>query len=268
MRKVLFIILIVILVIFTGIVIYSGLELGKLNIWGVTQIQDENEQIDTLNSRLGELVNNTYPQALGKLNSSTETLQAAKKEYEDQAILVKNSKYYRETEKYKLEFLWTRIGNYAKDRKIDVTMSISNGSAAEFYNINVTAAGLYANVADFIYDIENDSRLGFKIEDFSMTSGSTTINSEGEKVTTSNGVVGKFTCKEIQIDLKSLDDTSRTQNVDGVDPNMQSTRSTIKDTLTQTNTQNNDDTMINENSGTIVDNGQDSTPTPGTTSGQ
>ena len=215
MRKVLFIILIVLLVIFTGIVIYKGTEIGNLNIWGVTQIQEENTRIDNANSELGTLVNSTYPQAVSKLNSSTETLQATKKEYEDQAVLVKNSKYYRETEKYKLEFLWTRIGNYAKDRKIDVEMSISTGSAAEFYNINVTARGAYANVADFIYDIENDSRLGFKIEDFSMVSAgtTTTTNADGETITTSGGVVGKFTCKEIQIDIKSLDgSTSSVQN--------------------------------------------------------
>ena len=258
MRKVLFIILIVLLVIFTGITIYKGTELGSLNIWGVTQIQEENEKIDQANAQLGTLVNSTYPQAVSKLNSSTETLQATKKEYEDQAVLVKNSKYYRETEKYKLEFLWTRIGNYAKDRKIDVEMSISTGSAAEFYNINVTARGSYVNVADFIYDIENDSRLGFKIEDFSMVSAgtTTTTNADGETITTSGGVVGKFACKEIQIDLKSLDNTNSIPNQDKT--------TTRTNAATNTNTATNTTNSDTPTQGELVDQYTNTDNTAGT----
>ena len=94
-------------------------------------------------------------------------------------------------------------------------MEVASESTKGIYNLIITAVGKYPNVADFIYAIENDSRLGFKIEDFSMTQyGSKTENDDGENVTKndSNLVQGRFVCKEIRIDIKSIDGESSNSN--------------------------------------------------------
>lgn len=193
MRKVIFAILAVVLLIFTGFVIYRGTNIGKFEVWGVKQINEENDAIDAANADLGTLVNVSYPDAVTKLTNSGETMEETKREYEEQVAIASSSRSYLQTEKYKPEFLWTKIGNYGKDFKVTPKMQISSGSTNEVYNVTISAVGKYANIASFIYAIENDSRLGFKIEDFKMVS------------TTDGQVEGTFTCKEIRIDLKSLD---------------------------------------------------------------
>ena len=205
MRKILLALILVLLLIVTGLVIYKGISIGNFEIWGIKQIAEENETIERANEKLKTLVDSEFPNAVSKLNNSGEVMQEAKKNYEEQAVIVSNSKYFMQTEKYKLEFLWTRIGNYAKDHKVTPKMEVASGSTNGVYNLIITAVGKYSNVASFIYAIENDSRLGFKIEDFSMIQYTT------EEA--SNLVQGKFTCKEIRIDIKSIDtDTNGSEN--------------------------------------------------------
>lgn len=233
MRKILLAVLVVILLIVTGLVIYKGISIGNFEIWGIKQIAEENETIDRANEKLKTLVDNEFPNAVSKLNNSGEVMQEAKKEYEEQAVMVSNSKYYMQTEKYKLEFLWTRIGNYAKDHKVTPKMEVASGSTNGVYNLIITAVGKYSNVASFIYAIENDSRLGFKIEDFSMTQYA---SEEG-----SNLVQGKFTCKEIRIDIKSIDSDKNKEDERDVGDEQTSTNNnanTNTNTTTNSNTTN------------------------------
>ena len=202
MRKILFSILIILLLVCSVLVIKNGIKIAGLDIWGVQQIQQKNSEIDSRNDELKSLVNGTYTTTLTKLDTSSETLQQTKKEYEEQAILASGSRFYNQTEKYKIEFLWTRIGNYAKDDNVVIRIDVISGEATGIYNLNFSVIGKYSDVAGFIYDIENDSRLGFKIEDFGMTAGS------------DNNVEGKFSCKGITIDVKSLDDSTKSDSDD------------------------------------------------------
>ena len=215
MRKLLFALLAVTLLFVVGLVIYKGFSIGKIEIWGIKQIVAENEQIDKANAYLEKLASENFQTAITKLNNSGEAMQVKKKEYEEQAVLVSNSKYYMQTEKYKIDFLWTRIGNYAKDNKVTPKMEVASGTTKGVYNLIITAVGKYPNVADFIYAIENDSRLGFKIEDFSMTQYITKSESNDEENATkneSNLVQGRFICKEIRIDIKSIDSESSSKS--------------------------------------------------------
>lgn len=256
MRKILFVILAIVLLVFTGFIIYKGTNIGNFKIWGIKQISEENELIDEKNSDLATLVDINYPNALKQLNNAGEKMQEEKKKYEEEVSLASNSKYYMQSEKYKLEFLWTKIGNYAKDNGIKPKMEVSNGSTNGIYNLTITAIGKYKNVASFIYAIENDSRLGFKIEDFSMVQETT--NEEGNSA---NLVRGKFTCKEIRIDLKSLDeknkDTSKepnqSNNTNSTIPSNQNANTT--NTKSNTNiTSNTNETAESENTNENVNN--------------
>ena len=253
MRKIIFAILAVVLLIFTGFVIYRGTNIGKFEIWGIKQINEENEQIDRVNAELGSLVDISYPGAVTKLNNSGEAMEETKREYEEQVTMLSNSKYYMQTEKYKLEFLWTKIGNYAKDNKVTPKMQVTNGSTNEIYNLTISAIGRYSNVASFIYAIENDSRLGFKIEDFKM-------------VQAEDGYVqGTFTCKEIRIDLKSID---KENNTDGkTTTNTESRTNTNNTNSTNTNTSNRSatGTVNNDTTNSIANPDEANTTTANTT---
>jgi len=250
MRKILFILALIILLIFTGVVIYKGTNFGRFKVWGITQIIEKNDEIDSENAQLSNLVSVTYPSTLTKLSNSSEKLQQTKKEYEEQSVMLSDSNYYMQTEKYKLDFLWTRIGNHAKDNKVEIKIDVTNGTANGIYNLNFTVVGKYANTTSFIYAIEGDSRLGFKIENFSMkqsTKGTGVLNSDGQTVYNYNNVECTFVCKEIKIDIKSLDgqdgkkDETNTTNT----TNAENTTNTVGNTTNTTNTTNNNTNTTN-----------------------
>lgn len=250
MRKILFILALIILLIFTGVVIYKGTNFGRFKVWGITQIIEKNEEIDSENAQLSNLVSVTYPSTLTKLSNSSEKLQQTKKEYEEQSVMLSDSNYYMQTEKYKLDFLWTRIGNHAKDNKVEIKIDVTNGTANGIYNLNFTVVGKYANTTSFIYAIEGDSRLGFKIENFSMkqsTKGTGVLNSDGQTVYNYNNVECTFVCKEIKIDIKSLDgqdgkkdetNTTNTTNAENTTNTVGNTTNTANNNTNTTNTQN------------------------------
>jgi hypothetical protein len=194
----------IILLICTGMVIANGVTLGSLEIWGVEKISEENDTIDQKNQQLSTLVSVTYPSALTTVTNSAKTMESTKEEYENKALLISNSNYSLQTEEYEIEFLWTKLGNYALDNDVEIKIDVTNSSISGRYDLNFTVDGDYPDVTQFIYDIENDSKLGFKIEKFKMISGS-------------EGVTGTFSCTEIKIDLKDVDTTITVTNTDDTD---------------------------------------------------
>ena len=224
MRKILFSLLIVLLLILTGFVISNGKPFQN-TVWGVSQIQAEDEEINKLNENLGNLINYTYPEAVTNLKNSSENLQQTKKKYEDEALMLAESGYSAQSEEYKIEFLWIKIQNYAKDNNVVMKMEVANSSTSGLYDLNFTFSGRYADVAQVIYSIENDSKLGFKIQNFSMVS----IASES----TDNLVQGSFSCKEIRIELKSIEQSASSANSNTPNQPADSTQPETTDTTTQ-----------------------------------
>ena len=237
MRKILFIILIVALLVFTGFTIYKGSNFANLDIWGFEQIRSKNDDIDKEIEELKNLIEVNYVSAEQKLENSSNKMQQTKKEYEEKALLLsQKSKNYNQKEKYKHEFLLTKIGDYAKDNNVDVKIVVTQSGISEYYNIAFTVTGKYSDVAGYIYDIENDSKLGFKIEDFSMVAAAATIQNEDGTTSTTNGVQGKFNCKEIAIELKSLNQTQVTTSYDSDVGQTRNNTSTERTTTSTTGT--------------------------------
>lgn len=80
---------------------------------------------------------------------------------------------------YDVAFLWTILGNYATEEGIDLKFDIiKNFTSANSINntssnyivcdLKFVITGQYINLTDFIYDIEDDDRLNFEINDFTM----------------------------------------------------------------------------------------------------
>ena len=250
MRKILFSLIIVLLLTATVFTIVKGFDIGNISIWGVKEIIDENELIDTKNAELSNLVSITYPTTLATLDSTQDTLTKTKKEYEDAAIIAADSNYYAQSEKYEIEFLWTKLGNYAKDENVQIRIDVTNSSTTGLYDLNFTIEGTYVDVINFIYDIENDSRLGFTIENFSMSASS-------------DGVKGTFSCKEIGINLQKIDENTKTTEDNATNENTTDTSNTTGNTNT-TGTQN---TTNTNTTGTTTNNNTDVTNTTNSTTG-
>ncbi len=80
---------------------------------------------------------------------------------------------------YDVDFLWTIVGNYATEEGINLKFDVNRNttSASSLNNVSTNyvvcdlkfvITGNYINLTDFIYDLEDDDRLNFEINDFNM----------------------------------------------------------------------------------------------------
>ncbi len=197
MRKILISVLLGLMLIGSGFFMVNGL--AKANIKGAKGIDEKDDEINAKISELSNTINVKYQNSESNLKQTVNKLIDSKTEYENQAALsnLNSSSYASKLETYDIDYLWTKLGNYAKDEnvviKIDVT---AGGASSNLYNLNFTVTGSYVGTTDFIYDIENDSKLGFKIDNFKMISG---IDAE---------VIGSFVCKDIPLSVGNIEATS------------------------------------------------------------
>ena len=203
MRKVLISILVGLLLICSVFFMVNGFT--KMKVMGVRGIDEKDSKIENKINELSNVISVTYTGALTNLKQATNKLIDSKTEYENQAALsnINSSSYASKLEAYDIDYLWTKLGNYAKDENVVIKIEVTSGGASSnLYNLNFTVAGSYVGTTDFIYDIENDSKLGFKIDNFKMSSGS---NSE---------VTGTFVCQDIPLNVGNIENNAEEKTSD------------------------------------------------------
>ncbi len=180
MKKILIGSICVLLLVLCSFTLIKGIHLGFINLDGISEIKQKSSDLNSNLEMSKELVKKTYPSKLEELTTAIKSLTTTKEKYEATVASVPNIELIGTTQitKYKVEFLWTKIGNYATKEGITLTMDIKNGSDTNIYNLNFSIVGSYTAIISFIYDIENDDDLNFKIANFNMAStsgdGSTT----------------------------------------------------------------------------------------------
>lgn len=239
MRKILLGIGIALMVTIFSFVLIKGINIGGINVLGVTQIKNESDKLKEKNDKLTKLAQSDLPSAVSATELSQKSLQKTKDEYESQILLNSESGtgYLATTEKYEIEFLWTKLGNYAKDNDVDMKIDLTNSSMGQgYYKLNFTAIGSYVGITDFIYSIENDSKLGFKIDNFVMTQNDEST-SKSSNTTKANQTLVKatFSCDEVAINIKSIEQNTDT-NTDT--KNNTNTTNTTENNTTKSNTTN------------------------------
>lgn len=235
MKKILLSILTVLMLILCGLSVWKGL--GLLGIVGLEQIQEKNTEIGTTVEEVTRLASTDYENTLETIKNSTKKLEEEKKSYEDlmATVSVKNEdgKVVAQSQKYEIEYLWAVVGNHAKSEGVEIKMDLVAGIGQNKYNLNFTIRGSYIGISDFIYSIENDTVLGFKVENFKLVPGGSTEMLEGT-----------FTCKNIEIEnvsntLASPTDTNVVQNGNNTTNTTGQTTTTQNTTVTTNNSGNN-----------------------------
>lgn len=234
MRKILIIVLIIALLAGFGILVTSGVTIANIEIPAIEKIIRDNQDLDTKIADLDNDIKTKYSSAQKDLESSVTKLKKSKQKYQEtinysteDEIQAANQK-----QKYDIGFIWTKIGLYATKNNVIMKADVSAGTVQDLYDISFTLTGQYLDISEFIYAIENDSKLGFKIEEFTMTPYS------DESLQTT------FVIKNVAIDKDSLKESRNIVN------------SNSNNTNTTTNTQNTGNT-VNTNAGQQTnDNGQ------------
>ena len=96
---------------------------------------------------------------------------------------------------YAMEFLWNKVGSYATKEGVTLKWDVSSTGVNNKYTLNFTTTGSYVGVISYIYALENDSDLAFRIENFKMTAS-------GENVTAT------FTVNNVAIKAETVSGSS------------------------------------------------------------
>lgn len=233
MRKILIALIMVVILVFTGVTVVNGIQIGNFEILGISKVKKKNDDLDTTVKKATKLASTDYQQKVDELNSALKKLEVEKSNYEDLANVSTESEIQAANKTYNtIDFLFVRIENHAKSEGVTIEMKVTRSASGESdtYDLNFSATGTYTGIEEFITDLEDDSKLGFKIEDFSMTA---TLGSNGEQVEAT------FVCKNIII--KGIENTSAssgsmsgTTKIDSSTDNTNSTNTTDNTTTDNT----------------------------------
>lgn len=231
MKKLLISLIIILVLAIVAVTVMNGLHIGKISILGINEIKEENAKLEKKIEEATKLASTTYPSKLTTLDANLKEMKAEKQKYEDMVATSTQSEIQTAIQEqvYTIDKLWTKIGTLATDEGLDATFELNTGTRTpiariggetdyKYYNVNFTVQGGYANISLYISDLENDSQLGFKIENFKM-----------EPVGDGGTVKATFECKDIAIkgistspistqtdqNETNTDDTTNTTNTTG-----------------------------------------------------
>ena len=233
MKKLLISILIALLLILSIFIAINGLNVGKIEVLCIRGINQKNSELDQKIQQATQLSTIDYQKAVDEVEENSKKLTEEKKNYEDMALLNTDSEGQAtaQLQKYEVEALWVKLGNHATSEGATMKMDIVRGSSTSenMYDLNFTVNGSYISIIDFISDIENDSTLGFKIENFHMSGSGDSLQAT-------------FVCKEI-----SIIDVNESQVDTGTNNN-----NTTNSTTNSTNNTNSTNTTSNSATNTNV----------------
>lgn len=174
MRKLLILAILVAVLFFAYTAISEGATYGAFTIEQYAYVQEKNDELDASVKELETKINTQYGEKTNTLNDSIKRYKTSKEEF---AALEEAQKEVAVStvDLVDVDFLWTIVGNYATENKValqfDIKESVLKQTESTSYvlgDLYFKAEGNYSDVSEFIYDIENDSRLEFEISDFEM----------------------------------------------------------------------------------------------------
>lgn len=184
MKKTLLAMLIMGVIILTIYGIVRGLEMDSYDVYSVESIQAKNEEFNFQLETAEKLIDTSYTSALASVGLAHDNAIATKERYHEKLEV--------STSSYKIEKLFVKLGNHAASENVDLKIDVKNASTgtADRFNLNFSINGTYISITDYISAIENDSELGFKIENFYISA----LDQE------SNVLTATFVCQDIMIE--------------------------------------------------------------------
>ena len=215
MKNILLTILTILITVIMVIVMKSGINIGSLHILGFQGIAEENQKLlDAIEQ--SKQKNNEYTAKLQTINSDSEKLATAKKEYFDLVQVSTTSEIQEamQIKSYRVEYLWSRVGNHATKEGVKVKMEIASSSIGDsaYKDLKFTVNGNYLAITNFIYDLENDESLDFTIDDFDMKSDVASFTVKDVKIIQEE----KSSMPENQNRVENSNNTNNTNNTNTV----------------------------------------------------
>lgn len=197
MKDILITVISILLTVVIIICMVKGLTVGSFRILSISNIKQESLNLDNEVDELNNLKNVTYKKKIDDLQTATKDLTTAKQKYLDLASVSSDEEIQEANleQTYAMEFLWNKVGSYATKEGVTLKWDVSSTGVNNKYTLNFTTTGNYVGVISYIYALENDSDLAFRIENFKMTAS-------GENVTAT------FTVNNVAIKAETISSAS------------------------------------------------------------
>lgn len=197
MKDILITVISILLTVVIIICMVKGLTVGSFRILSISNIKQESLNLDNEVDELNNLKNVTYKKKINDLQTATKDLTTAKQKYLDLASVSSDEEIQEANleQTYAMEFLWNKVGSYATKEGVTLKWDVSSTGVNNKYTLNFTTTGSYIGVINYIYALENDSELAFRIENFKMTAS-------GENVTAT------FTVNNVAIKAETISSAS------------------------------------------------------------
>ncbi len=194
MKKILIAILIIILLVLSYVIFAKSINIGFIKVDSIKDIKAASSNLENKFEEANEISNKTYPNEVDNLENAIKSLKLSKQEYDNKKAYAKDDEEIgvTQTKIYEIDYLWTVLGNYRKDRGVNIlNLDLKSTQTDNTYDLEFTLIGSYVSITDFIYDIEDDEQLNFDIENFAVSSEITlgddeTQNNETDNNTNSN----------------------------------------------------------------------------------
>lgn len=240
MRKIILVVILALSIFLCYTTVVNGANIGEtLSIPNFEKVEIASKSVDTLISQLVNLNDIEYKNKQKNLETAKKSYNDAKEEYEEMASVlqtVEEDVDISMVDIYDVDFLWTVIGNYGTEEgislKFDVTRSAMSSLMSSDYqmcDLKFTISGDYIALTEFIYDIEDDSKLGFEISNFEMAKGGDNLQAT---FTVKNVPINSTNLTELQTSIE----TNTTVDEYGNTVNTNTTTTSTVDSSTTNNT--------------------------------
>lgn len=263
MRKIILLTITLIIIALLGCIIGFGMKIGKLEIPSYMDIDEKSETLDNLIAKFEVKNSKELSGVQGNIDSAIKTYEQQKQAYEEKLAEKQTDLLnYDSANCYEIDFLWTRIGNYATDHGLDLELNVSKSASDQneqdyvLADLSFLATGDYIEIANFINKIEKDERLGFEIRDFNMKM-ETETKIENKKEVKKSYLKAGFNVYSVAINKATLTELNNLQSENSLTDNGL-TNSGLMDSLnlnkSTTNTTNTTNTLKKSTKNTVSSN--------------
>lgn len=203
MRKILIIIVIILLIVFGYTAIVKGIQIGKFHISSIMEIDEQSKVLEGKTEELNSLIDIEYPKKMANLYDAGNKMNTAKDQYLYETNLSTDEQIQNalQVESYDIERLYVKLGVHARTEGVNLQFVLNQSASGttDTKDLNFTVDGTYIGITNFIYAIEDDEELKFRIYNFKL-------------IPYQNDILrGSFIVRDVRITSNSLNQDLTTQ---------------------------------------------------------
>ena len=161
----------VLLIVGTTYVALNTISLGDISILSVSDMQKQKEELVIEESNL-IIIKSQFDLATNNLVNAQSAYKTSRDRYNEISDEdIETIKEATKEDHYYVEWLWIVLGEYAEDNNLTLKVidPRKGDEASGEGTVQINVVGRYQDIANFVFEVENDNELRFKLDNMAMT---------------------------------------------------------------------------------------------------